>query len=710
MRRLRYPAYALLAVAMLLALLSGWLLYTASGAAWLWARAGSALDGRLAGQVSGSLRGGLTVTELRFVDGQTRVESERVEFALDPDLFPLGLVVDGPRAASLSVTLGPGAADDEAGGPELPLADVLAALAPPLPIEVRGLELEQVSVAGPAGESLFAARSIALDARLDEQLLIERLVVAIPDGRLSARGTLTLQAPYPLDLLLELETPGQAALGLLPGRVRAEIGGNPSALELDAATEQPAARIRGRIAQPLERPVADLVLTSPSLPLVAADGSTLVEFTDVQLDVSGAPDDYRARGTARAVTQRAAPLGLELDVTGDLAGLDEIELRGTSPELAASLDGRLGWQQGLAAAARLDVARLDPGRWFTDWPEGEQLSAGGSLALEGRRLDVESLLVRHREARVDARGVVDLDAGVVDLALDWQALQWPLRPADPRLSSSTANVTVRGAPDDWTLSGEVALSAPELPEGRFVLAGGGGPAGVRFRIDEGRVLGGELRGEVAVDYRDGGLFRADLATAGIRVETLLPDWPGSVSAELEAEGRFEPLAVELRIGQLDGQLRARPVAASGTVSWQDARLAFDAVNLRSGSTRLAIDGGLDAAGGIEFRVDSESLADLLPDADGRVTASGRVLRDEPWPRVEVDLNASGLGWRDWAVDRLAFANAPGEATGLLAAELELAGLQAGGRRIENLDAGLAGDPGQHRLRLELDAAEGRASV
>ena len=713
MRRLRYPLYALAATTLFAAAGAAWLLYTASGAAWLWARTEAVLDGRLsAGAVSGSLRRGFAIDGLRYADGSVEIESERFEFAVDPDLLLPRLTIIGPRAASLSIVVrrrddaGIDADAAPGGGP----GPILESLVPPLPLAVRDLDLQRLYVGSADGRTYFAADRIRSSATLDDALSIEGLSVSALGATLGLDGRLELSAPFAVQANADLQTPGRAAAGLLPGEARLELSGSITRLELDATTRAPDARIEGRIGRPFELADVELELTSDSLPLQDGSDRTVVDLEDLRLAVSGALDDYRARASARVVTPWAAPLAAETTVSGNLDGLDTVVLEIESPDLGAGATGELYWIDGLSAAADIDVARLDPARWSAGWPAGETLRGRVSAALASRRVDLRSLHVEHREAAVDGRGVVDLDERLVDLELSWTDLQWPLRPAPARVSSREASVAVRGAPDDWTLEGNIALSAPELPEGQFTLAGGGDPEGVEFRIDDSRVLGGRVTGEVTFRYDEGGQWTALLDTAGVRLEPLLPDWPGNLGARIDANGRVAPLALDVHIAELTGQLRARPVAAEGGFAWRDGSLSFDDLRIRSGTTSLALAGNWGDGRGVTFEFASDTLSDLLPDAVGEVEASGRLLAADPWPLLELDLSAAEVGWRDWSVERLEIGNRPTSPDAPLALELELGDLQAADRRIESLDLALAGGPSAHRLTVEAANADGTAAI
>ena len=106
MRKLRFSLLAIAVLLVAAAALPAWLLYTESGAAWLWARAKSAVPGELEAEaLAGSLRRGLELSGLHYRDDAVDVRLERIRFALDPDLFAPAVNVDDLDAGGLTVRL-----------------------------------------------------------------------------------------------------------------------------------------------------------------------------------------------------------------------------------------------------------------------------------------------------------------------------------------------------------------------------------------------------------------------------------------------------------------------------------------------------------------------------------------------------------------------------------------------------------------------------
>ncbi len=687
--------------------LLSWLLYTDAGAAWLWARAQGALPGRLAAAtMEGSVRGGVVFTGLRYGDEGVTVGVDRLAFAIDPDLIRPAVTIEDLQADAVNVAVA-GGDDEAAGGPSL--RELLSALELPLPLRVRNAQVRDLAVTGDAGASLFAATTVRLDGSLHDSLRIDHLAVAAGGVRATLSADLGLSAPFRVAASADVDAAGRPPPAPLPQAASASVEGTLDRLDVVVDGRQPALHIDGSIRAADTLPVFDLSATAARLPLGDVEAPPLV-LREVTIALSGPLSDYRADVTAQLETAVAAVLGASANARGDLGGLDVSRLTLESTDVTAELSGRVGWSDGLFVAADIGLERLDPARWVEAWPAGETLRGRLNLEFDGARLAADGVHLAHRDAVVRGRGVVDFAAGIVELDLGSANLQWPPAPAEPRLSSPEARLTASGTPSDWRFTGAIALTAPDLPQGRFDLSGAVSPARVDVSILDSRVLGGHITGSVALEREAGSRWTAALETAGIELAPLLPDWPGRISAVLDASGRVEPFELELDIRELDGEVRTRPVAAQGRLLLRGSELRFADLRLRSGESRIALDGAWQSPGGVTFDVDIDALSDFVPATSGQLQGSGRLAAGRPWPLVSGELRASNLGWQDWSADALRVANRPVDASRPFALEAAADGLQLGARRIDALRATLTGSHAEHRLELGTSLPEGSADI
>jgi len=684
---------------------AAWVLNTEAGAGWVFARAQAALGERLeVGRLAGTITGGLSVERLDYTDDGLALSSASLDFALDPDVLPPALTVRGLTAEGLRVEL---AATGGEGGPPPAVEDLLSALALPVPVTVTDLLIVDTRVSGADGESPLVVERLELTGRLGEALAVERLAAVVGENRLELEASAGLAPPFALGGRATLETPGRAVAGLLPERAGIEFEGVPASLDLRVSMTGPESRIEGRIANPFAAPEFDLGVTAPSLAFALPEGESVM-LRDVDLRLTGELSAWTAEGTTVAVTPWVGPVSARLQVAGDLEGLEAETLELDSPGLAGRVSGRLRWAGGLEAAAEAEIARVDPSPWLPDWPAGEYASGRFRAAVDPSGLDLSTFELELGEARVQASGVVDLASGIVDLDLEWRNVTWPLAAETPQVASREAVLSVTGTPTDWQLDGSVALAAPDVPPGRFTLNGKGGLERFAFAIRDSEVLGGRVTGDLALDLRDGGQWTADLETANLELAPLLPEWPGSLSASLEAEGRLEPLSFDLSVENLSGNVRARPVSAAGWVVFRADELRFDGFRVASGESFVSLDGNWREPGGVVFELAIASLADFMPDASGRVRGGGRVFAAEPWPVVELELTAVEPGYRNWWADSLRLVNVPTGSDHPFSLVVAASDVQLGARRLQSAVATLTGSPAEHQAAFEITNPRGSA--
>lgn len=704
-RALLFLAVALLGAAAAASGFTAWLLNTQAGAEWVVARARAALGDRLdVGRLAGTFTDGLSVESLSYTGDGLSLSIASLDFAIDPDVLPPALGVRGLTAEGVRVEL---AATDGEGGPPPAAEDLLSALAFPVPVTVTDLVIVDTRVSGAGGGSPLVLQRLELKGTLGEALSVERFAAVVGDNRLELEARAGLAPPFVLEGRATLDTAGRAAAGLLPERAAVEFEGVPASLDLRVSTTGPASRIEGRIAGAFAAPEFDLGVAAPTIAFALPEGES-VTLRDVDLRLTGGLSAWEAEGTTVADTPWAGPVSARLRVHGDLEGLEAETIELDSPELAGRVSGRLRWAGGLEAAAEAEIARLDPASWLPDWPPGRVASGRFRASIDPSRLDLSALELELGEARVQASGVVDLASGIVDLDLEWRNVTWPVAPGTPRIASREAVLSVTGTPTDWQLDGSVALAAPEVPPGRFTLNGEGGLERFAFAIRDSEVLGGRVTGDVALDLRDGGRWTADLETANLELAPLLPEWPGNLSASLEAEGRLEPLSFDLSVESLSGSVRARPVSASGRVVFREDELRFDEFRVASGESFVSLDGNWREPGGVAFELAIASLADFLPDASGRVRGGGRVVAAEPWPVIELELTAVEPGYRDWWADSLRLVNVPTGMDHPFSFVVAASDVQLGARRLQSAVATLTGSPDEHQAAFEITNPRGSA--
>jgi translocation and assembly module TamB len=728
-RRLVVPVTLALGLAMALAGGGAALLWTTWGLRALVAAGGGLVA---AGRVDGSLADGAVFEALRIDAGGLGIASPRLALALSPSALLAGEIRIARLDAATLIVSGGGNADSAPGGlpvaPRLPFGLVVeAAEVAALRFEPGGdepaVEVGRIAAAlrWPRGGALELTKltldrgPLALDAslrwdtalagRLDwrhapegapvlegagdfrgqgaQVSLRQRLsapLAASLDGELTLGGAAptwrarlatdgaqslppSLAAGHALTVDGALTATGSGGTATLGGGLRlTEAALGAFALEFDAAVAEDARlQLRKLTLTQAEGARLDLAgeidLGSPATPVATLDahwrglrwpltGAAQVESHDGQARLDGTPDDYRLTATTRLRVSGVPDTDLRLGARGDLGAVDIEALDATAGAARARASGRLAWADGL-------------------------------------------------ELEVDGQ---------------WQALD-VIVGSGRRLRSADGRFGFAGSPDAWRGEFDADLRVDDYPRGRARAQARGTRDDAEITAFALRAGGGVLSGRGSVDWSGDGegpapRWTAELGAEGFDPAIFARDWPGRIDFRAQTSGH--PQAWTLAIDPLHGRLRGRPLDGEAALERAGETFEVKRLALRSGEATLTANGALGAGGRLDWRLDAPDLADLWPDARGRVDAQGSVAGPLAAPRLQGELHVAGLALDGNGLDALdaAWQLAPG-AAGPQALSVGARGLDLGGHRAETLDLALDGPWRDHAIRVAARAGERR---
>lgn len=300
-------------------------------------------------------------------------------------------------------------------------------------------------------------------------------------------------------------------------------------------------------------------------------------------------------------------------------------------------------------------------------------------------------------AKVTLAGAVDLGTSSVDAQLDWQALQWPLADAPPRVQSPRGSARLTGRIDDWALSLQAALAA-QGQSGELNAQARGDSAQARLESFEAQLLGGRLNGEGELRWAPDLRYAVSARARALDPGLLNPQWQGRVDADISAAGDAGTL--DLKLAGLGGTLRDQPLRGEGALTWRPESLRLDAVDLRLGQASLGASGNLLGAGApLVLVLTVPAAGDLLPGARGRLRANARI-NGPDFAQASVELTVAGLAWGGQAVDAVDARLELDRPQDRLSVRVDANGIRIGERRVSlNLDAdGAASD---HAVRMNV---------
>jgi translocation and assembly module TamB len=711
------------AMVLLLALAMYWLLRTESGAAFALQRVNALLDGRLSTQqASGSLTSTLALRGFEYRDDSVIVSSPEISLSLDFDLFPMAVNVTRLNSQALRIELLEGGDDEEASSME----DILQRLQLPQPLRFDAVKVESIELIDTDQSHLFAARNIELKIHWQREfkILEARLQSFNTDWDIAA--DLELEAPFATQATIHARSELQVAEGqTLPVDWQARFAGDLNRLSTQVQAVRPAVSVTGEFRNLLagngSQPGWDLQLNAPGLdwpPAGIQPGhaavdvlppSPLVSLHAIALSTEGtfeAFDVQVAAGLVAQINEAMVDLGAaEILGNGNSNGMSIESLRLAGQQLNLSASGQLNWQHDFSLSLQTRIERLLPGAWLSDaladWPQQHPLAGDADLALSAEQFEFTGvrLEIAGLEARVEGKGSFAFADETFNADLRWQELAWPINAAGAAAQadwySPTGSLTLSGSLAQWNAEGDAQLRAADFPAGRVKLHANGNAEWAELVIDEGQVLGGQFSGTARYQWTEPDLWSANITANRINTAPLLPDFPAVLSGTLVASGQVATQELQLELRNLRGQLRERSFSGQGKFALQDGRATAEGLQLRSGNSRLDLDGGMGPGQTLRYAAEVEEFSELWPEASGRLKVRGAVSLDAAAPRLDIDLEADNLHFGESHITSIRTRTDPDGQT-----VIELPSATLAGREWQGLELRFDGNPALATLQVQ----------
>lgn len=401
--------------------------------------------------------------------------------------------------------------------------------------------------------------------------------------------------------------------------------------------------------------------------------------------------------------------------------------------MPAKLDFDLAQGEGLPWTLQLAVPRFDTATVLGgEAPHAAALDLRGSgtlgegrleaeLGLDGRHLRIAPLQYTLREQVLDISslhiespevpGQIELQATAqladeppgATLAASWTGVELPAELAGRELHSE-GSLGASGSAQAFQAEGKLRIGPPgQLADLAFKLAGS--PEAIQLeRLALEQPRGGlSATGEVKLQPQLGW----DLTARAERLDpgAFAAAWPGAIDFALASRGRMTDQGPDatLRLDQLGGTLRQRPLAGSADLALRPGYLVDGTLDLGAGSSRLHVvgKGGGETDARIELKI--AALGEWLADAAGALDGQFHLRGTWPALAIEGSADAQGLVLGETRIDSAKLrvdGRAPDAPRGTL--RLDVTGLASGGAEFTQLALEAKGDEADHRL--ELDAA------
>jgi translocation and assembly module TamB len=669
-----------------------WVLSTQSGGARLLDTARNVTGGALSyDTASGSIAGGLTLSELRFETEGVIVEIGLLYAEAQPTLVPLGVRVENARAESLSIQL---VDTGEPPAEEFDLASLLEALRLPMALSVDSLVATDVNVRSDAA-NLAHAESIAVSLAWQDSIELTAFEVDGGEGYgLSGSAALGLSRPF--DVNAEIDARAGNAVTRLPEELSASLtlAGTLDRLDLELSEATTELRLQARLDDLTREPAWD---ATASLPGLALNDQILLE--NVETTSTGTLQHFRLAvdGSVAGLID-AAPARVSGRASGSAEGFDVEALAIEHPAVQGASSGRLDFPLRYRGEVVLETLALD--YWAASLAEPHRVSGSADVAATAERLSIEAghFELAGTDADVDIAGAIDLATGTLDAQVAWRELRWPLMSAAAQVESREGRATVSGTLDDWRTEVSAALAAPNIAEGKLVATGAGTRTSAAVDIVEGEVFGGSVAGTAILDWVDELQWSGEASATGLRTGVLLPSYPGILTLQVKGDGTNGGGQIELV--DLSGTLLDEPVEGSGKLAYYPGSLQAHEFRVTHGDAAISLDGELYAGEGLDFTARVPDLALYRPAFSGDFMIDGRLSLNPDAPALALIANSGELRFGELVMTGLDIQTTETDARGVNLA-MDAEALMLGERRIDTIDVDAELNPERQRVSIRM---------
>lgn len=493
------------------------------------------------------------------------------------------------------------------------------------------------------------------------------------------------------------------------------------------------------------------------------DGKLLLDYVHTEhgnvkgdFKLSGDTQHYRLDGVADWDSPRFDRLDLTVKGSGTRQHfvIDDLALNAFKGKATAK--GQIDWQEGLRWALSMKLDNLHTEKLTSDFPGviSSRLNSQGERKGDKLTVDVDlaSLQGELNAYPVDAKGKVtvrgdtqETTVDIADLALkafggdtDLSAsllikgsdLEWDAALSTKNLQADTispdlpatlnATLTTKGMQRNGDLQAAINL---EKLDGRYkdyplqasgVIQLQGEPANnlqIETKPLKVTALGGEseLQGTLNIEGK-AIKWDANLATDGLQTIKLLPEWPATITTQIESQGQYRDGKPELtaKILKLDGELLDNPLKGTGWVQVSGETITVDNVDLQSGTNRLTVNGQASEPFDLSWSLDGNNLSQLLKGLQGQLKAEGYLKGKRDDLHVKAAIEGQQIRYQDYQLAAIDLNVS--QKHNQLALDGDLSRLQVGDQLIKAAAIEGRGSIEKHRVVLGLEHEQGKLDL
>lgn len=292
-------------------------------------------------------------------------------------------------------------------------------------------------------------------------------------------------------------------------------------------------------------------------------------------------------------------------------------------------------------------------------------------------------------------------------------LYWPLV-GEKTITASIPNIKAKGDLDKYQFSGSLYIEGKEIPQTNIRLEGKGDTSSVNLYdllID---TLGGQVSGNAEIDWRSLLQWKGDIDLQNIQPGIQWEAAEGNISGRIETSGSLTDKGgwnALIPVIDIKGIFRKYPLDVNGSLFAHDkdgkgeVNIDIPSLALHHGDNGIEVTGEVNKELDLNVDVDFPELSDSVPDLYGKLFGDIRLTGKVTEPKVELDIDALGLKWKEEATLKKASINGYIVPMPKINADLRL-DLSKGQYKkqiLEALNIKFSGKEEGHRLSVNLDS-------
>lgn len=578
------------------------------------------------GNVSGRLSTGFRFTDISYQQQETQVQLQELIFTWQwRDLLKQQYHINTFHINGLNVKIPQSAPTHQQPTTAINLPNIQLPIKVVIDdLQINHTQFSQITLDKQATTPIIL-NHLQLQTQVQNNIVIEKLSVDLPQLQANVNGKIALQQPYSTDFKVNW-TGNLPQLGDSSGY--GKITGNIQELQFTHNLLKPFS--------------IDLQTTVYNL-ITALHWQTQLQWKQISFPI----DDKQ-----KITSQQG-----ELNASGNLqqAKIEYADLQILNGQVA--ITGDVTWQPNLNGHIQLQTEKIDLRPLVKQLQDKVTLNSELEIELIDNKVEIKQANFKFPETATQLTivGQADIKQPHIQAQIDWKNVQFPLVTKQPIVNTKQGSLKVTGNPDDYIVEFIAEVAGQDIPKGKWQIVGQGNTKQFQFKELQGDILKGKIGLIGQLTWQPKISWQLALTGDKINPGVQWSDIPGQLAIDVTTEGERSQngqIIAEVNIKQIVGKLRQYPLSINGIANVKGDKYQLKQFLLLSGKNRLQATGHMDKQIAVDWQIDAPQLTSLLPDLSGSLSSKGSVKGALTTPRIMAHVNGNKLHFQDSYLDDL----------------------------------------------------------